>query len=251
LDVKNVRAVVTGGGQGMGRTFVEQLRLGGAQVVFCDVREDLITEVSGATGATGVVADVSNEADVARLFDAAEAALGAPVNVLINNAGILRDGLLVRTDRETGAVSVLSKAHWDAVISVNLTGPFLCMREFAARAVRGGVKPAVAIQMSSISRKGNRGQSNYSAAKAALVADTKLWGEELARYGIRTGAVAPGFVETPMVAGMRQDALAKIAAQIPLGRLAKPEELWQAVRFIVECEYFTGSVIEVDGGLVL
>lgn len=251
MELSQVRAVVTGGGQGMGRTFVERLRSGGAEVVFCDVREDVIAEVSALTGATGVLADVSSEADVARMFDAADATFGAPANVLINNAGILRDGLLVKVDRETGAVTGLPKSHWDAVIAVNLTGPFLCMREFATRAVRGGVRPAVAVQMSSVSRKGNRGQSNYSAAKAALVADTKLWGEELARYGIRTGAVAPGFVATPMVAGMRQDALAKITANIPLGRLCEPDEIWQAVNFIIACEYFTGRVVEVDGGLVL
>lgn len=251
MELKAVRAVVTGGGQGMGRTFVEQLVQAGARVAFCDVSEGHIAEVVGMTGAVGVKADVSQEQDVVSLFDAAERGLGGPVNVLVNNAGILRDGLLVRQDRETGAVSTLSKAHWDAVIGVNLTGPFLCMREFAARAVRSGTRPAVAVQMSSVSRKGNRGQSNYSAAKAALVADTKLWAEELARYGIRTGAVAPGFIATPMVAGMRQDALAKIAAQIPVGRLGDPVEIWQAIRFIIECEYFTGRVVEVDGGLVV
>jgi 3-oxoacyl-[acyl-carrier protein] reductase len=251
MDLTTTRAVVTGGGQGMGRTFVEQLRLAGAEVVFCDVADDAIAEVAAATGATGVRADVSNEADVERLFATAAATFGAPANVLINNAGILRDGLLVKKDKETGEVRTLSKAHWDAVIAVNLTGPFLCMRAFAAACVAGGVRPAVAVQLSSISRKGNPGQSNYSAAKAALVADTKLWAAELARYGVRTGAVAPGFVETPMVASMRPDALAKIAANIPLGRLARPEEIWQAIQFIIQCDYFTGSVIEVDGGLVL
>jgi 3-oxoacyl-[acyl-carrier protein] reductase len=251
MELKAVRAVVTGGAQGMGRTFAEQIVAAGGQAVFCDVRADAVAATSADNGVPGIVADVSVEADVTRLFDEAERLLGGTVNVLINNAGILRDGLLVKRDRDTGEVSTLSKAAWDAVIGVNLTGAFLCMRELAARCVRTETRPAVAVQMSSISRAGNRGQSNYSAAKAALVADTKLWAEELARYGVRVGAIAPGFVATPMVAGMRADALAKVTAPIPLGRLGEPYEIWQAVRFILECDYFTGRVVEVDGGLVV
>jgi 3-oxoacyl-[acyl-carrier protein] reductase len=251
VELSKVRALVTGGARGMGHTFVAALRDEGAQVFFCDLDPDGVAAASAALGVGGAVADVSREEDVARLFDEAERALGGTVNVLINNAGILRDGLLVKRDRQTGAVSRLSKAHWDAVIAVNLTGPFLCMREFASRLVEHGGGPAVAIQMSSVSRAGNRGQSNYSAAKAGLVADTRVWAQELAPYGIRVGAVAPGFIETPMVASMRPDALQKVIAPVPLQRLGRPEEVWQAVRFVIACDYFTGRVVEVDGGLVL
>lgn len=251
MDLHDVRAVVTGGARGMGHTFVASLLHEGARAFFCDVDPDAVAAASAQLGAPGTVADVSSEADVARLFDEAEAAFGAPVNVLINNAGILRDGLLVRRDKHTGQVTRLSKAQWDAVIAVNLTGPFLCMRELAARVVERGAGPAVAVQMSSISRAGNRGQSNYSAAKAGLVADTRVWAQELAPYGIRVGAIAPGFIETPMVASMRPEVLQKVIAPVPLQRLGRPDEIWQAIRFVIECDYFTGRVVEVDGGLVL
>lgn len=250
MDLKDSSAIVTGGASGMGRCFVEQLHQAGAKVFFCDVNAEGVAALCEELGVQGTVADVSSEEDVARLFDEAVAAIG-PVNTLINNAGILRDGLLVKKDRNTGEVRGLSKAKWDAVINVNLTGPFLCMREFAMRAVENEVRPAVAVNMSSISRAGNFGQSNYAAAKAGLVADTVLWAKELARYGVRVGAIAPGFIATPMVAGMPPEALAKVTAPVPLKRLGEPTEVWQAVKFIVECEYFTGRVVEVDGGLRL
>ena len=119
------------------------------------------------------------------------------------------------------------------------------------RAVEHEVCPAVIVSISSISRTGNRGQSNCSAAKAGLAADTAVWARELARYGVRVGAVAPGFIRTPMVESMRLDILEKVIAPVPLRRLREPKEIWQAVRFVVERDYFTGRVVEVDGGLVL
>ncbi|MFK7927100.1 MAG: SDR family oxidoreductase [Myxococcota bacterium] len=251
MKLTEVRAVVTGGASGMGRTFVEQLIAEGATVHACDVNEAGLADLASATGCSTSVADVGDEASVERLFDEAEAAFGTVPNVLLNNAGILRDGLLLKKDRETGAVSTLSKAKWDQVIGVNLTGPFLCMRRFARRLVETGEQPAVAVQMSSISRAGNMGQSNYSATKAALVAETVVWAKELARYGVRVGAIAPGFIGTPMVRSMRPDVLDKVLKPVPLRRLGEPEEVWEAVRFIIACEYFTGRVVEVDGGLRL
>ena len=249
MQLSDVRALVTGGASGMGRTFVEQLAAAGARVHAVDVNEQALAQVAEATGCSTSVADVSDEDSVERLFEEAEAALGT-VNVLINNAGILRDGLLLKKDRETGEVSTLSKDKWDKVLAVNLTGPFLCMRRFARKAVEEGI-PGVAIQMSSISRAGNMGQSNYSATKAALAADTVVWAKELGRYGIRVAAIAPGFIGTPMVRSMRPEVLEKVIKPVPLRRLGEPEEVWEAVRFLIACEYFTGRVIEVDGGLRL
>ncbi len=251
MKIENVRALVTGGASGMGRHFTQRFAELGAKVVFCDVSADGVAAASKEMDVPGIVADVSSEEQVARLFAEANDALGGEVNVLVNNAGIIRDGLLLKKDRETGEVSVFPKAKWDAVIGVNLTGPFLCMREFARRAVEAGEPSAVAVNMSSVSRAGNMGQGNYSAAKAGLVADTMVWAKELARYGVRVGAIAPGFIRTPMVESMRPDALEKVIRPVPMRRLGEPEEIFQAVRFIVECDYFTGRVIEVDGGLVL
>jgi len=251
MQLDNVRALVTGGAQGMGKHFTQRLRDSGAKVVFCDVSEDGVAATSSELDVKGLIADVSNEEAVAGLFADAADALGGEVNVLVNNAGIIRDGLLLKKDRTTGEVKVLSKKKWDAVLAVNLTGPFLCFREFARRAVEAEQDKSVAINMSSISRAGNMGQSNYSAAKAGLVADTMVWAKELARYGVRVGAIAPGFIRTPMVESMRPEVLEKVIKPVPLRRLGEPEEIWQAIRFIVECDYFTGRVLEVDGGLVL
>ena len=173
------------------------------------------------------------------------------LDVLVNNAGIFRDGLLVKKDRETGAVKKLSLAKWQAVLDVDLTGPFLCTREFAAWRLANADKGGVVVNISSIARHGNQGQSNYSAAKAGLVADTKVWANELSRYGIRTGAVAPGFVDTPILQGMRPEVLEHMLKMVPLRRAADPEEIFLAVKFIVECDYFTGRCIDVDGGMTI
>jgi 3-oxoacyl-[acyl-carrier protein] reductase len=250
MELSQVRALVTGGAHGMGRCFVQQLAAAGAEVFFCDIDAEAVAGTAEALGVQGTVADVSDEADVARMFDEAQEAIG-PVNVLINNAGIIRDGLLVKKDRHTGELIPLPKSKWDMVLAVNLTGPFLCMREFAMRAIDQGLERSVAVNISSITRAGNMGQSNYSATKAGLVADTTLWARELARYGVRVGAVAPGYIATPMVASMRPEVLAKVLEPVPLRRLGEPEEIWQAVRFVIECEYFTGRVLEVDGGMRL
>ncbi len=251
MKIEGRRVVVTGGARGMGQHFAQAFVEAGAQVVLCDLDPTAAHEAGAAIGAIGLGADVSKEEAVEALFDAATDRLGGVPDVLVNNAGILRDGLLVKVDRESGEVVGLGKDKWDAVLATNLTGPFLCMRAFATRCIRAKVKPAVAINMSSVARSGNAGQSNYSAAKAGLAADTMVWAKELARYGIRVGAVAPGFVRTPMVEAMRPDMLEKLLAPVPLRRLAEPAEIWEALRFIIACDYFTGRVVDVDGGLVL
>ena len=249
------RALVTGGASGMGRSFTLELARAGADVAFCDVNADGIAAVV-AEGAdlpgkfVGFEANVADEASVAQLIADASAALGG-LNVLVNNAGIFRDGLLVKKDRKTGELKKMSLKKWQQVIDVDLTGPFLCTRDFAAQVIEAGIKDAVVVNISSIARHGNMGQTNYSAAKAGLVADTKLWAGELARHGIRTGAVAPGFVDTPILQGMRPEVLDAMLKPVPLRRVGTTEEIFAAVRFIIECGYFTGRCIDVDGGLTL
>ena len=255
MNIKDLNVLVTGGGSGMGRAFTLAFARDGANVAFCDVNAEAIAAVE-AEGAdlpgkvVGFVADVSSEDDVVALVKNADEALGG-LNGLVNNAGIFRDGLLVKKDRETGAIRKMSLRKWQQVIDVDLTGPFLCTREFAANAVEKGIKPGVVVNISSIARHGNMGQTNYSAAKAGLVADTKLWAGELARYGLRFGAVAPGFVRTPILDGMRPEVLQGMLKAVPLRRVAEPEEIYLAVKFIVECDYFTGRCIDVDGGMVV
>ena len=253
MQIQDMKVLVTGGGQGMGRTFVLSLAADGADVAFCDLNEEAIAEVvsegeSLPGRVVGFTCDVSQEDQVNQLVANAVESLGG-LNGLVNNAGIIRDGLLVKKDRETGALKSLSLRKWQQVIDVNLTGPFLCTRAFAEHCISTGTNPAAVASISSISRHGNRGQSNYSAAKAGLIADTKLWALELARYGIRTGAVAPGPVRTPILEQMPPKALEGMKKMVPLGRIAEPTEIYMAIKFIFECDFFTGRCIDVDGGM--
>ena len=144
----------------------------------------------------------------------------------------------------------MSLAQWQMVIDVNLTGVFLCGREAAARMIESGSE-GVIINISSISMAGNFGQTNYSATKAGVAAMAVTWAKELARYGIRTGAIAPGYIATEMVMGMKPEALEKMAAGIPLKRLGEPGEIAQMALAIFTNDYISGRVFEVDGGLRL
>ena len=253
MHLSDLKILVTGAASGMGKAFSLHLARAGASVAACDLNQatldELVAEGKGLPGKLyPFVANVTDEGQVEHLVKESAVAMGG-LNALVNNAGIFRDGLLVRKDSETGEIKKMSLANWNAVIGVDLTGPFLCTREFAAHCIQSGTKPAVIVNISSVARHGNPGQSNYSAAKAGLVADTKLWAQELARYGIRVGAVAPGFVNTPILTGMRPEVLEKMLKAVPLGRAAETSEIWLAVRFVLECDFFTGRCIDVDGGM--
>lgn len=250
MKINEARALVTGGAQGMGRCFVERLVASGAKVAFCDVNADGVAATAEALGVPGFVCDVSDEDSVNTMIGEAAEALGG-LNVLVNNAGITRDGLLVKKDRKTGELAGFSLSKWNQVLAVNLTGPFLCTRAFAMQCIEREITDSAIVNMSSISKGGNMGQGNYSATKAGIAADTVVWAKELAKYGIRVGAIAPGFIRTPMVEAIREDVLAKVIAPVPLRRLGEPDEIWDAVEFIIRCGYFTGRTIEVDGGLRL
>jgi 3-oxoacyl-[acyl-carrier protein] reductase len=252
MNLSDSRAIVTGAASGMGRYFALAFVKAGGRVFAADVDADGLASLAAEAGDglyTGTC-NVADEAEVGAMVDAAYEAMGG-LNVLVNNAGIFRDGLLVKADRETGAVKKMSLKQWQQVIDVDLTGPFLCTRDFAAKLIETGAKSGVIVNMSSVARHGNRGQSNYSAAKAGLVADTKLWSVELAKHGIRVGAIAPGFVRTPILEAMRPEVLESLVSTVPVHRLGEPEEIWQGVKFIVECDYFTGRCIDIDGGLVI
>jgi 3-oxoacyl-[acyl-carrier protein] reductase len=252
MRLEDLKIIVTGAAQGLGRHYCIRLAEAGAQVAAGDVNEaglaSLTEETKGLRGRVHTRRlDVASETDVQAFVDfAAEAMRG--LNGLVNNAGILRDGLLVRKDRTSGAITKLSRADWQAVIDVNLTGATLIVRDVVARMAAAGDR-GVIVNMSSIARHGNRGQSNYAAAKAALATNTKTWSQEFAPFGIRVGAVAPGMVDTPMTQGMNQKARDALVGMIPVGRCGVPEDIWLAVKFVIECDYFNGRTIDVDGGL--
>jgi 3-oxoacyl-[acyl-carrier protein] reductase len=253
VKLDQLRCIVSGGAQGMGRHFALRLCEAGAQVAIGDVRDEGLAEtVKLAERGPGRVharrLNVADDADIAGFVRWAGEAMGG-LNALINNAAILRDALLVKRDRATGLVTVMSREQWDSVIGVNLTGATMLVRDSVARMVETNTRPAVVINMSSISRRGNRGQSNYVASKAALAANTVTWAREFAPYGIRVGAIAPGMIETPMTQGMNPKVHDTLVASIPVGRIGQPEDVWLAVKFVLECDYFNGSTLSVDGGL--
>ena len=141
----------------------------------------------------------------------------------------------------------MSLANWQAVIDVNLTGSFLCGREFFVKLLEQK-KHGVCINISSLSRSGNMGQSNYTATKAGVAEMTVTWAKEMARHGIRVAAIAPGYINTEMTSAIREDVKQKIIDQIPLKRMGEPNEISHSVFYILENDYFTGRVIECDGG---
>ena len=242
-------AIVTGAGQGLGRSHALQLAARGCRVVVNDfggAAQTVVDEIVAAGGQA--IADDGNVCDSANVDAMVARAMNAwgRVDILINNAGILRDGLLLKV--KDGEMTKMSLAQWQAVIDVNLTGVFLCTREVAAKMVELKNSGAI-INISSISRAGNVGQTNYSAAKAGVAAATVTWAKELARYGIRVAGIAPGFIETEMTLGMKPEALEKMTSGIPLKRMGKPEEIAHSAAYIFENDYYTGRILEMDGGL--
>ncbi|TNF36093.1 MAG: SDR family oxidoreductase, partial [Gammaproteobacteria bacterium] len=243
--------VITGGAQGLGRSMAEAFAAKGAKLALVDLNADRLAEAVSACKAAGgdaraYTANIANEEAVAGLFDAVIADFGT-VDGLINNAGITRDGLLVKA-KEGVIDKRMSLQEWQMVIDVNLTGVFLCGREIATRLIELG-KPGLILNISSLSKAGNMGQTNYSAAKAGVAAMTVTWAKELARYGIRCAGIAPGFIATEMVASMKPEALEKLSAGIPLKRLGKPEEIALSAIYIFENDYYTGRTLEMDGGM--
>jgi 3-oxoacyl-[acyl-carrier protein] reductase len=245
MNLADLKVIVTGGAQGMGAHFATRLHEAGAKVCVGDVNEKGLETVPRGIGRRRL--DVTSEQDCAAFVAWAHDEMGG-LNGLINNAGILKDGLLVKKDKNTGQVVKMSLEQFNAVINVNMIGATLMVREVVAKMVEKEQRPGVIVNMSSIARYGNRGQSNYVSAKAALAANTVTWAREFAPFGIRVGAVAPGMIETPMTKGMNPKALEAFVQQIPVGRIGQPEDIWKAIRFIMECDYFNGRTIDVDGG---
>jgi 3-oxoacyl-[acyl-carrier protein] reductase len=253
MDLKGRTVAVTGAARGIGMAMAEEFAAAGANLALIDVGAEALAETAAACRAHGVRAEcyganVADEAQVIATFDRIAGDFGR-FDGIVNNAGIVKDGLLVKA-RDGEITGKMSLAQWQAVIDVNLTGVFLCGREAAERMIRLG-NGGVIINISSISRHGNAGQSNYSAAKAGVAALAMVWARELARYGIRAAAIAPGFTRTPILDSMRPEMLEKLLAPVPVGRLGEPAEIARAARFIFENDFYDGRVLELDGGLTL
>jgi len=253
MELKGKAIVVTGAAQGLGQKIAETVAGHGAKLALVDLDLAKLQEtaklcVSAGGEAKCYAVNVTDEPAVEALFNNVHKDFGR-VDGIVNNAGITRDALLVKV--ENGVVQKkMSLDDFNKVIAVDLTGVFLCGREAAAHMAQAG-NGGVIINISSISRAGNAGQTNYAAAKAGVAAMTVTWAKELSRYNIRVAGIAPGFANTQMVANIKPVVRDSIIAGIPAGRLAKPEEIAHTVLYILQNDYYDGRILEIDGGLRL
>lgn len=240
-------AIVTGGSRGIGRAIAVALAAEGANVAViyagntaaAEETLDLITEQGGR--AVSLQCDVSDSAAVADMVKAVKEQFGT-IDILVNNAGITRDGLLMR----------MKESDWQAVIDTNLTGTFYCTKAVTKWMMKQRSGSIINIT-SVVGQTGNAGQANYAAAKAGIIGFTKSVAKELASRNIRSNAVAPGCIATDMTAVLGEDVIDGMVRNIPLGRVAQPEEVAKAVVFLASenASYITGQVLNVDGGMVM
>lgn len=239
-------AIITGAGSGIGRATSIKFAQEGAKVVAVDVNVDGINETVKEIEQIGGVArgykmDVTNRSEIEEVVKKTVKEFGK-LDVLVNNAGITKDSTLKKMTEE----------QWDAVININLKGVFNCGQVAALQMIEQ--KSGVILNAASVvALYGNFGQTNYAAAKFGVVGMTKTWAKELGRKGIRVNAVAPGFIRTPMTAGMPENVLKGMEESTPLGRLGEAEEIANAYAFLAsdEASYITGTVLSVDGGKTL
>ncbi len=253
MKIKQSIVTITGAGGGLGSAMAKRLAAQGAKLALLDYATEPMEELRAGLGLAEthcllIACDVTSEAAVDQAFADIKSHFGG-LDVLVNNAGITRDAMMIKI-KDGELVSRMSLENWNAVINVNLTGVFLCGRAAAEHmALAGG--PGVIINISSISHSGNMGQSNYTAAKAGVASMAVTWAKELARYGVRVNAISPGFIGTEMVRAMKPEALAKLSAMIPAGRIGEPDEIAHTVQYIIENDFVNGRNFEVDGGMRL
>ncbi|MDO8715378.1 MAG: 3-oxoacyl-[acyl-carrier-protein] reductase [Dehalococcoidales bacterium] len=243
MDLSNRVAIVTGSGQGIGRAIALKLAEAGASVVVNSRSEAALGVAEEIKGkghqGTAITGDVSSTADVTRLVDQTLSTYGK-VDILINNAGITHDQLLIR----------MSDEDWDKVLNVNLKSVFLCTRAVLKPMIRQRSGRIISIT-SIVGIIGNAGQANYVASKAGIIGFTKSIAKEVASRGITVNAVAPGFIESAMTQNLPEKQRQELAGRIPLGYFGTPRDVAEAVAFLAseEARYITGQVLTVDGGM--
>lgn len=251
MQVKDSVFVITGGGRGLGRAMAEHLAKQGAKLALIDLDQDALDQASGQCvtlggDARGYICNITDETAVESAFAQIKEDFGE-INGLVNNAGLMRDGMLIKM-KDGKLVGKMALDKWESVLTVNMTGTFLCGREAAGIMAEQG-KGGVIINISSVSRSGNMGQTNYSATKAGVATMAVSWSRELARFGIRVGGIAPGVIATEMTAQMKPEAVERMVSAVPLRRLGDVDEMSHTLQYIIENEFFTGRIVEMDGGL--
>lgn len=252
MDISNKVIAVTGAARGIGQAIALRLAKKGAKLALIDLQESGLSETVSKVEALGAqarvyVCDITNESQVVETFSAITAEYER-IDGLVNNAGIMRDGLLIKV-KQGKVVDKMSADNYASVVDVHMKGAFLCTREAAASMVEKSVEEGVIVNISSLSYIGNYGQTNYSAAKAGMVSMNAVWAKELGRYNIRSMAIAPGPIKTDMLELMPQAALDNLVAQVSLKRVGAVDNITQVVEQIFENDFLTGSVIHVTGGL--
>ena len=238
--------IVTGAAAGIGKATARRFAQEGCKVASWDVKE---TEPEG--GGIFQKVDVTSAASVEIAVEETERTLG-PVHALINNAGILRDGQIVKF-KEGAIAGVMSDEQFDAVIEVNLRGVFVAARGAAARMIRTGAGGVILNATSVVGLYGNFGQTNYVASKAGVIGMTRVWAREFGRFGIRVNAVAPGIIDTDMMKAVPEKTREGLRAHTPLGRMGQPEDIANAYLWLASdaASFVTGAVLSVDGGIVM
>ena len=246
MELKDKVALVTGGGQGIGRVIGDNLAKSGAHVVLGDINLENAEKSAKAILANGgsasaTLLDVADPENVKEAFDSIVKKF-KPLDILVNNAGITKDGLFVR----------MKEDDWDRVLAVNLKGSFLCGQQAAKQMMKQRQGTIVNIA-SIVGVMGNAGQANYSASKAGLIGLTKTMARELAPRNITVNAVAPGFIDTEMTRVLDEKIKDKLIEQIPLSRLGLPEDIANSVAFLVSSRssYITGQVLNINGGMLM
>lgn len=252
MRMKDKVVLITGGAAGIGKATAARFAEEGAQVVICDVNEAAGQETAKELGSQAAFykVNVANRAEVQAWVDDVSARYGR-IDVMICNAGILRDGQLVKV-KEGQLVGQMSETDFDLVIAVNLKGVFNCAQAVAPVMIRqgGGV---ILNATSIVGLDGNFGQTNYVATKSGVIGMTRVWARELGRFGIRVNAVAPGFTATEILAAMPEKIIEGMKARTPLGRLGDPRDIANAYLFLAsdEAAFITGETLRVDGGIVV
>ncbi len=252
MPLKDKVVLVTGGAAGIGRATAHCFAGEGARVVICDVNDAAgqATLKSLGSEASYYKVDVTDRQAVQVWMDIVADKYGR-IDVLVNNAGILRDGQLVKF-KEGALIGQMAEADFDKVIAVNLKGVFNCTQAAVPYMIKNG-GGVVLNATSVVGLDGNFGQTNYVATKAGVVGMTKVWARELGRYNIRVNAVAPGFIATDMVTSMPEKVLDGMKSRTPLGRLGQPGDIANAYVFLAsdKASFITGAVLRVDGGIVV